>query len=198
MRIIFFLSFFLTPFFFQAQEKFEVKEVGFSMNVPFEWIEVKNNEVLNNLDNFDFTKEQKSKLLTSSNSANELVTYYKYHPSKFNGIIPTVKVRTRSVNSKSIDEFLKVIELSNNEASKTLKNFKYQKEPELITVSGKQVVSFSVKFELSHNGKESNVVSSSYYVLKNGYFISINFIEELNKENNEIFFKELLSSIELK
>lgn len=168
------------------------------MNVPFEWIEVKNNEVLNNLDNFDFTKEQKSKLLTSSNSANELVTYYKYHPSKFNGIIPTVKVRTRSVNSKSIDEFLKVIELSNNEASKTLKNFKYQKEPELITVSGKQVVSFSVKFELSHNGKESNVVSSSYYVLKNGYFISINFIEELNKENNEIFFKELLSSIELK
>lgn len=197
MRIFLFFYFFALPFSFQAQDKFEVKEIGFSMKVPLDWIEVKNKEVLDNFDNFDFTEEQKRKLLSSSNSANELVTYYKYHPSKFNGIIPTIKIRTRNVNSKSIAEFLKVIEASNNEVSKTLKNFEYHKKPEVITVSDKQVVSFSVKFLLNHNGKESSVVSKSYYVLKNGYYISINFIEELYKENNDVLFNELVGTIHL-
>jgi hypothetical protein len=174
-----------------------VKEIGFSMKIPVDWLEMKNNEVLDNLDNFEFTEKQKRNLLSSNNSANELVTYYKYHPSKFNGIIPTIKIRTRNVNSKTIAEFLKVIEASNNEVSKTFKNFEYQTKPEVITISGKEVVSFSVKFVLSHNGKESSVVSKSYYILKNGYYISINFIEELNKEKNDFLFNELLDSIKL-
>jgi hypothetical protein len=197
MRKLLLFYFFINPISQQAQERFEVKQIGFSMDAPVNWLEVENKEVLQNLENFDFTEEERKKMLSSNNSANELVTYYKYHPSKFNGIIPTIKIRTRNVNSKTIAEFLKVIEASNNEASKTLKNFEYQSKPEVITISGKEVVSFSVKFLLSHNGKESSVVSKSYYVLKNGYYISINFIEELNKEKNDFFFDELLDSIRL-
>jgi hypothetical protein len=197
MRKLLLFYFFINPISQQAQERFEVKQIGFSMDAPVNWLEVENKEVLQNLENFDFTEEERKKMLSSNNSANELVTYYKYHPSKFNGIIPTIKIRTRNVNSKTIAEFLKVIEASNNEASKTLKNFEYQSQPEVITISGKEVVSFSVKFVLSHNGKESSVVSKSYYVLKNGYYISINFIEELNKEKNDFFFNELLDSIRL-
>jgi hypothetical protein len=197
MRKLLLFYFFINPISQQAQERFEVKQIGFSMDAPVNWLEVENKEVLQNLENFDLTEEERKKMLSSNNSANELVTYYKYHPSKFNGIIPTIKIRTRNVNSKTIAEFLKVIEASNNEASKTLKNFEYQSKPEVITISGKEVVSFSVKFVLSHNGKESSVVSKSYYVLKNGYYISINFIEELNKEKNDFFFNELLDSIRL-
>jgi hypothetical protein len=193
----FFLFFYFSIVSFHAQERFEVKGIGISIKVPQDWLEMKNSEILDNLNNYDFTEEQKRNLLSSNNSANELVTYYKYNPSKFNGIIPTIKIRTRNTSSKSIAEFLKFIEASNNEVRKTLKNFEYQIKPEVITLSGKKVVSFSVKFVLIHNGKEKSIVSKSYYVLKNGYYITINFIEEFNKENNEVFFNELINTIQL-
>ena len=198
MRKLLLFYFFINPILQQAQERFEVKQIGFSMDAPVNWLEVENKEVLQNLENFDFTEEERNKLLSSNNSANEIVTYYKYHPSKFNGIIPTVKIRTRNVNSKTLTEFIKLIENSNVQVSKTLKNFEYQKKPEIIILSGKQIISFTIKFTLSHDGKECPIVSYSYYVLKNGYYISINFIEDYTTENNFEFFQSILNSIQLK
>lgn len=198
MRNLLLCCCFIIPVLLHSQERFDLKQIGFSMDVPVNWLEVENKEVLQNLENFDFTEEEKKKLLSSNNSANEIVTYYKYHPSKFNGVIPTVKIRTRSVNSKTLTEFTKLIENSNVQVSKTLKNFEYQNKPEIITLSGKQIISFTIKFTLSHNGKECPIVSHSYYILKDGYYISVNFIEDYTTENNFEFFQSIVNSIQLK
>ncbi|WP_445721490.1 hypothetical protein [Flavobacterium sp.] len=180
-----------------SQEKFELKSIGFSINAPEKWYKVENKEILDNLNYYDFSEEQKKELLSSNNSAIELVTYSKYKPSEYKGIIPTIKIRTRNVKSKSILDFLKVIENSNSNLSNQLNNFEYKEKPEKIIISNKEIIRFVARFSLSNNNTEYQIINYSYYILKNGYYISINFIEEYNKENNTTLFEEIANSISL-
>lgn len=180
-----------------SQEKFEVSEIGFSINVPKGWLKIENNEVLENLKSFDFTKTQLEEMLASNNSSYDLVTYVKYHPSKYKGLIPTIKIRTRNVESKSIEEFLKVIEVANLETRKTLNNFEYINEPELYNISGINVVKFSSRFSLINDSIQYTAISYSYYILKSGYYISVNFIEDYKINANMKLYAKLAKSISL-
>lgn len=188
----------LASFFGNTQEVFEIKSLGFSMLSPTNWDMIENEEILKNLNLYEFTEDQKSRLILSSASAIDLVTYTKYNPLEYEGIIPTIKVRSRKVTATSVSEFLDFVDASNTQASKTLTNFKYKSKPEIITLSNKQVIRFISTFSLLAKGQEYKIISCSYYILKEGYYLSINFIEEENKENNQEMFNQLINSIKLK
>jgi prolyl-tRNA synthetase len=180
-----------------AQKRFEIKGFGFSMDAPKDWIEMKNDEVLKNLDKYDLTEEQLEELLASNNSAASLATYTKYNPKKYAGIIPTIKINTRETDSKTIESFRKAVESSTKEGMKTLENFRFTENPTAVKISNKDALKFTVQFTMRNGDKQYEIVSHSYYILLKGYFISLNFIEQAGKEDNGKLFDEVFQSIQI-
>lgn len=180
-----------------CQERLDIKRIGFSIGIPKKWLSQNNTEVLNNLNNYDFTDKQISNLLISDGSSVSLATYVKYDPKTYPGIIPTIKIRTRENKTASLDDFLKQVQNSNIEAQKSLDDFRFIENPRIVELSKQKVVQFSVQFVLKNNNKPHIINSTSYYIPKNGYYISINFIEEYGKENNSELFEALIEGISL-
>lgn len=183
--------------FVYSQKRLELKRIGFSMETPEKWLTMNNEEVINNLNKYDFTEEQLDQLLRSDKSSVTLSTFTKYNPKSYSGIIPTIKIRTLFTKIDNQDKFLDYIQQSNNGMKKSYDNFKFIEEPVLVSLSTKKAVKFSVQFTLKNSGKEYEIVSKSYYILKNGYYISLNFIEEVGKEDNSLLFEKLINSIQL-
>jgi hypothetical protein len=182
---------------FYAQDRLEIKKLGFSMDVPKNWISINNDEILKNLDNFDFTDKQLEDLLKFNNSSFNISTYTKYDVKKYNGIIPTIKIRTILNQSKNSKDFLKFVQDSNESAKETYTNFRFIDNPTIVRISNNDIIKFSVQFLLKNHGKEYEIKSNSYYILRKGYYISLNFIEEVGKENNNSLFEKLIQSIKL-
>lgn len=184
---------------FQAisQEKLEVQRFGFSIHAPKGWIEMKDEDILKNLNKFDLTDDQLEELLKSNHGSISLVTYSKYDPKKYAGIIPTIKIRAQQNPNSSIENFLKSIENSTEDAMKTLENFKFSEKPVAVKISNKNAVKFAVQFTMKSGAKEYEIVSHSYYILIKDYFISLNFIEQVGKEDNSKLFDELFQSIQI-
>ncbi|THD30365.1 MAG: hypothetical protein DI588_16510 [Flavobacterium johnsoniae] len=194
MKSLLFL--FLFPFFSVfGQERFEVKNINFSVQVPESWTILEEKEILENVKKFDFNTKQLKELISSDSDGVNLVTYTKYNPKTYAGIIPTIKIRMVKTNAKNIGSFLKSIEMSNTEAEKVFGSFTFTKKPSVVKVSKDNAVSFAVNFKLKKGSNEYKINSDSYYILRKGYYISINFIEQLGKEDNSELFKTLIGSI---
>lgn len=179
----------------KSQERFEVKNLGFSILTPQNWLKMEDKEGLENIKKYDFTKKQLDELILSDREGISLVSFSKYDPKKYAGIIPTIKIRLLKTNSKSIQSLLKSVEMSNEETKKVLEDFKFSRKPSIIRISNNDAVSFSVSFKLKNAGNEYIINSESYYILKSGYYISINFIEQPDKEDNSKLFETLAESI---
>lgn len=182
---------------FYAQKKLDIKRIGFSIDIPEKWIFTSNEEVLKNLDSYDFTDKQLEQLLKSDNSSISLATLVKYNPKTYAGIIPTIKIRTQVSNTNNIEEFIGQLKKSTEDLKKALNDFKYIDNPSVVEISEKKVVKFSVQFNLKQENNSFNICSRSYYILKKGYYISLNFIEEIGKEDNRPLFEDLVKTISL-
>ncbi|WP_310379413.1 hypothetical protein [Flavobacterium sp.] len=180
-----------------SQDRFEVKSIGFSINVPENWIPMENEAILKNLNQYDFTEKQMAELLKSNNSAVDLATYTKYDPKKYRGIIPTIKIRTHINQTNNINDFKAVIEKSTENVKKALTNFRFINQPVITEIAKQKAVQFSAQFTLKNGGIDYEIISSTYYIPKKGCFISLNFIEELGKEDNQLLFEELIKSLQL-
>jgi hypothetical protein len=180
-----------------CQDRFEVKTIGFSINVPENWIPMENDAILKNLNQYDFTEKQIAELLKSNNSAVDLATYTKYDPKKHRGIIPTIKIRTHTNQTDNINDFKTVIEKSTENVKKALTNFRYINHPTITEIAKQKAVQFSAQFTLKNGSVDYEIISKTYYIPKKGYFISLNFIEEVGKEDNQLLFDELIKSIQL-
>ncbi|MBA9073174.1 hypothetical protein GGR22_001300 [Flavobacterium gossypii] len=181
-----------------GQDRFEVENIGFSIQVPKGWTISEEKEVLENIKKFDFNTKQLNELIVSDRGGLNLVTYTKYNPKKYAGIIPTIKIRVLNTNAKNIEDLLKSVEMSNVEAEKVLDDFTFAKKPSVVKISKNDAISFSVNFKLKNANNEYKINSDSYYILRKGYYISINFIEQLGKEDNSELFKTLVESIILR
>lgn len=180
-----------------CQGRFEVKKIGFSIDVPENWISMENEAILKNLNQYDFTDKQIEELLKSNNSAVDLATYTKYDPKKHRGIIPTIKIRTHSNQTDNINDFKTVIEKSTENVKKALTNFRFINPPVITEIAKQKAVQFSAQFTLKNGGVDYEIISKTYYIPKKGYFISLNFIEEVGKEDNQLLFETLIKCIQL-
>ena len=178
-------------------QRLELKSIGFSMDIPKDWISNNDEDIIKNLNEYDFTDKQLSELLKSNESGVNVATYTKYDSKKYAGIIPTIKIRTLSNPTTSNNEFLKFVVNTNENVKKALDDFRFVVKPSIIKISNQEVVKFSVKFSLKNAGNQYDIVSNSYYIPKDGYFISLNFIEQVGKEDNQKIFEELIRSIKL-
>ncbi|TRX36675.1 hypothetical protein [Flavobacterium restrictum] len=180
-----------------CQDRFEVKKMGFSIAVPKNWIPMENEAVLKNIREYDFTEKQLKELLKSNNSSVNLVSFSKYDPKKVSGIIPTIKIRTYDNETNTITDFLNQVNKSTTNLKKALTDFNFIDYPVITEISNQKVIKFTAQFTLKNEDVAYKIRSSSYYIPKKGYFISLNFIEEIGKEDNTLLFEELVKSIQL-
>lgn len=181
-----------------SQEKLDLKRIGFSMDLPKDWSTLKNDEVIDNLQKFDLADEQLKQLLKNDNGAVTLLCTTKYNPKKYAGIIPTIKIRTIENKVNDFKKFLRSIDASNDDIKKSLDNFKVTEGPSAVKISGADTVKLTVEFTMKLAGKDCPIISHSYYILRDGYYISLNFIEQIGKEDNTALFESLVNSIQIK
>lgn len=196
-RYLILLVFILSFFRGFGQVRFEVRNIGFSIDVPKNWIPMENEAILKNLNQYDFTEKQMTELLKSNNSAVDLATYTKYDPKKYRGIIPTMKIRTHTNQTDNINDFKIVVEKSTENVKKALTNFRFVNRPFISEIARQKALQFSAQFTLKNGSVDYEIISKTYYIPKKGYFISLNFIEEVGKEDNQLLFEELIKSIQL-
>ena len=180
-----------------GQERLEIKNLGFSINVPENWNTFPDSEILKNLEKFDFTDEQIINFIKSQNQSVTLGLFTKYDSKNYAGIIPTIKIVMRENPTKSIKDFLSYVKRINEGVKNQLNDFVVVNKPMVQSISGNEVVNSSYRFKLKKGDSNYVIKANTYYIQRGSYFITINFIEELDKENNDLIFDELARSIKL-
>lgn len=180
-----------------SQERLEIKSLGFSMDIPNNWNSFSDSEIIKNLEEYDFSNKQMDYFIKSRNKVVSIATFTKYDPNKYFGIIPTIKVTMRHNTTLETKDFLNYVKLMNDGAKKQLDEFVIVKQPVLEIISGHDVVNSSYEFKLKRGNDNYFIKTNTYYILRGSYFLTVNFIEEINKENNEGLFGELIKSIKL-
>lgn len=194
--IILFFFLFLT-FIGNSQEKYEIKELGFSIEIPEKWNKIENEDLKKSLQKFDYSDKTITDYMSKINSSLDFATFLKYNPREYTGVIPTIKIRAAKSKFKDSKILLKSIENSIVKSQKTLKDFKYIEKPSIFKISNHEVVKFSGKYKMTYDEIEYEVIGKSYYILKKGYYIYVNCIENLGKEDNSLLFDKVYKSIQL-
>lgn len=180
-----------------AQEHLELKQFGFTMDAPKRWFKTQDEGLVENLEKFDLSDAQEDNMLKSLDAASKFIAFHKYDPLKTRGIIPTINIAVRSTNLKSFDKFKLHIDMQEKELSKVLESFK-DSPPEVVVVNGTKIWLTSATYNLKMS--ESNTVklyTRMLYIYRGSYYISINFIDEVDKEDNSALFDEVQSSIKV-
>jgi hypothetical protein len=142
IKILFIVLVFVNTIY--SQERFEVKKMNFSIEKPKNWIIIENEEVLKNLEEFDFSKKDLDDLIKSSNNGIDLVTFLKYDPNIYAGIIPTIKLRSYKTTSRTLDSFSVEVNKSLKQGKTPLDNFKINDSLEVVKISDFKVIKFLV------------------------------------------------------
>jgi len=178
-----------------AQERFELQKIGFSIAVPEGWFTFSDTEMMQNLEKFDFTEQQRDNLSKNLNESILLKTFTKYNPKKVAGIIPTIKITLRTNPTKSDEAFLDFVKAMNRGAKMQLDEFSVVEQPVLKQISGSSAVTSVYSFMLKMGDENYKIKSDTYYISRGNYFITLNFIEEIDKEDNKSVFESLLQSV---
>ncbi len=180
-----------------AQEHLELKQFGFAMDAPAGWFKSQDEGLVENIEKFDLTDAQQDKMLKSLDAASKFIAYHKYDPKKTRGIIPTINIAVRSTNLKSFEKFKLHIDRQGEQLSKILENFK-DTPAEVVVIDGTKIWISTATYNLKDpTSKNVKLYTRMLYIYRGNYYITINFIEEVDKENNSALFDEVQKSIKV-
>ncbi len=180
-----------------AQNRLELKHLGFSIQEPEGWIKGGRQELLKNLERFPVKDTLHSVMSKNINSNKQRISYYKYDPLKTNGIIPTVNIVVSSTKRKSFEDFRRTIEKSQEQAKGLLKNFTATK-PSVRVINGNKVWEVKAEYDFSDTtGKGVRLKNHELYIYRGSSYISISFIDEVGKEDNSALYNKLAETITL-
>lgn len=180
-----------------GQEHLELKKFGFTIDAPKGWFKTQDKGLVENLEKFDLSDVQQDKMLESLDAASKFIAFHKYDPKKTRGIIPTINIAVRSTNFKSFDKFKLHIDMQEKELSKVLESFK-DTPPEVVVVNGVKIWLTSATYNLKISESDTvKLYTRMLYIYRGSYYISINFIDEVGKENNSALFDEVQGSIKV-
>jgi len=180
-----------------AQERLELKQLGFKMDAPMDWFKIGEKGVEHNLNRLDLTDEQEAAMFKSLNAASKLVSYYKYDPVSIKGIIPTINIAVRATRVKSFANFKMHIERTSSQMKTLFENF-ITTAPQNVDIDGGKAWITKATYDFKDPaGAIVKLSSEAVYIYKGKYYISINFIEEKGKEDNTLLFNNVIKSIKL-
>lgn len=181
----------------RAQERFEDKEVGFSMERPANWEISEPGEALDNArEKLALDPLLLNKVIEEHKGVVEVVTFMKYAPDKHNGVIPTVKVNLRSMPQMPTYRFKASIADSFRSFKSTFSDFAFIKEPEAIEVDGFYTVHAIFSYSLKTRVGVEKVKVWVYALQRKNNFLQVSFMDG-EKEDNSATYERLLQSIRL-
>lgn len=180
-----------------SQEKFEIKKIGFSMDFPKDWFSFSDKEMMDNLDKYDFDEKQMDNFIKSHQESVNFATFTKFDPKKVSGIIPTIKILMRSNPTKNSTEFLEYVNRMNEGAKAQLDQFAVAQKPVLVKIAGNDAVKTGYTFTLNIKKEYIKIRCGTFYIPRGSYFLTLNFIEAIDKEDNSAIFESLFDSIKL-
>jgi len=198
MKKVFYSSFlFFLAFTCFCQEHLELKQFGFAMDAPAGWFKMQDEGLVENIEKFDLTNAQQDNMLKSLDAASKFIAFHKYDPKIKSGIIPTINITVRSTNLKSFEKFKLHIDRQGEQLSKILENFK-DTPAEIVVINGTKIWISTATYNLKDpTSKNVKLYTRMLYIYRGNYYISINFIEEVDKENNSALFDEVQKSIKV-
>ena len=171
---------------------------GFDIPKPKNWIDQSELSLKDNLSKYDLSDEEISELLKNNKESVPVVIYTKYDPSKFSGPIPTIQVLLRPNNSKNINSFKKMMQLSLDQIADAFSNFQILSPLEIIEIDGFEALKFISQFDMPFSETESYTIRSWSYAIPFGkHFYQINFSDTESEDSEEIYSK-LINEIKLK
>ena len=180
-----------------GQNTFKNESLGFNIEQPEKWIVAKNGESVENIKKqIKLDTETLNKLLEQNKGTIQVVTFYKYPIETTPGIIPTIKVNLRKNNSKTFDEFKKVIEESFSGIKNVFPDFKYLSNPVKTKISGLDCVKAVCAYTLKAKNGEEKVTITVYAVPIKNQFYQITFMDSEKEDNTELY-NELAKTIEI-
>ena len=180
-----------------GQNTFKNESLGFNVEQPEKWIVAKNGESVENIKKqIKLDTETLNKLLEQNKGTIQVVTFYKYPIETTPGIIPTIKVNLRKNNSKTFDEFKKVIEESFSGIKNVFPDFKYLSNPVKTKISGLDCVKAVCAYTLKAKNGEEKVTITVYAVPIKNQFYQITFMDSEKEDNTELY-NELAKTIEI-
>ena len=170
----------------------------FSMDKPMDWIVADNKEILENLEKFELTEENFTKLIHDNKGSFLLISYYKYNPETHAGLIPTIQINIRANAANNFDEFKNAMIQSTNSFKNYFEDFEFTVSPSVIEISGIKSIYFIGNFSMQIQNGETIKVRSRTYAIPNGdYFFQVNFTDGQDSEDCSKLFDELIETVKI-
>lgn len=174
-----------------------LKSGGFKMTIPKGWHVRTNDEVIDNLDRYKLTAEQRTKLIASHQGSVLVRSCQKYLPSEHAGPIPTANVLLRSSITQDPKAFLAWMDKSARGMSANLENYKIIDAPRLEKVDGRDAVMFRATFTMkSPAGNTYDVRSTTYAIMAGDVFYQLS-MSDGSGEDCSGLYTEMIRSIDL-
>ena len=181
-----------------SQKKFVNKEYEFEIQEPKNWIEASNKVLLKNLEKFEVSEENLTKLISDNKGSILLTSFYKYDQKTHAGIIPTIQINVRYKGKSDFEQFKSGMAQSAIGFKKYFADFEFINEITEIEISGIKGVYFIGKFTMkTQNGQEMKVRSRTYAIPYKNYFYQLNFTDGQVGEDCTKEFDELLKTIKI-
>lgn len=180
-----------------CQDKIELKEFGFSMNYPEGWFAYNSNQIVSNLKQFDFNKDEIDRFSKQVIKSVEYISLLKYEKGKYSGAIPTINIRVDKNPTKDILELQKALYLSLEQNKATFTNLHFIEKSNIVDIEGTKIIKTIFSYTLKSENVEYKLKSYKVLIPVGKFYININFIEEENKEDNSILYEELINSIKI-
>ncbi len=181
-----------------AQKQFENKQYEFKIQEPNNWIEASNKELIKNLEKFDVTEENLTKLISDNKGSILLTSFYKYNPKTHTGIIPTIQVNVRTKGNIDFTQFKNSMTESAKSFKTYFEDFEFIKNVTEIEISGIKSICFIGKFTMkTQDGQELKVRSRTYAIPYKNYFFQVNFTDGPLDEDCTAEFDGLVKTIKV-
>ncbi len=181
-----------------AQKQFENKQYEFKIQEPNHWIEASNKELIKNLEKFDVTEENLTKLISDNKGSILLTSFYKYNPKTHAGIIPTIQVNVRTKGNIDFTQFKNSMTESAKSFKTYFEDFEFIKNVTEIEISGIKSICFIGKFTMkTQDGQELKVRSRTYAIPYKNYFFQVNFTDGPLDEDCTAEFDGLVKTIKV-
>ena len=182
-----------------GQAVFTNKKIGFSMQEPKNWFVITNEQLKENLQNFEIPEKVLAESAKTSKTTVLLTAYVKYESRKNSELNPKIQIDIRPNPTKDFQKFESSVIRNAEVVGKAFENFEFIQKPSETVVSGIKSMFFIGKFSIKTqgNGRELKVRVRVYAIPYKNYFFQVNFVDGQIEEDNSKLFDELLKTIKI-
>ncbi len=180
------------------KNRYENESYGFSMDEPEGWIWANNEDLKQNLSKLDLDDKKLLTIIKDHKGSLLLMSFYKYDPMTYSGLIPALQVNVREKRNKDFEVFKSHVVKSANGFKDLYTDYQFIDTPKEIKVNNIKSIYFSGKFTMkTQKGEQYRVRSKTYVIPYKEFYFQITLTDGVLTEDCTALFEELIESIKI-